>query len=254
MLLALDIGNTNIKIALFEGLRLLHSWRVAMDRRRTADEYGVQMSSFFAHLGLSTKAVDGIIVSSVVPSLNYTIDHMFNIYFPGVIPLQVHAGLRTDLYYEYDSPQKLGSDRICNSVAANRLYGGSCITVDFGTATTFNVMAGQRFLGGMICPGFKVSTTALIESTAMLPKVEFIKPKQVIGTNTEHCLQSGILYGYVGLVEYLVRKARQELGQDAKVIGTGGMGELITAETDCIDVLNPTLTLQGLAMIYEMNR
>ena len=254
MLLALDIGNTNIKIALFEGLKLLHSWRVAMDRRRTADEYGVQMSSFFVHLGLSTKAVDGIIVSSVVPSLNYTIDHMFSIYFPNIVPLQVHAGLRTDLYYEYDSPQKLGSDRICNSVAANRLYGGNCITVDFGTATTFNVMAGQRFLGGMICPGFKVSTTALIESAAMLPKVEFIKPKQVIGTNTEHCLQSGILYGYVGLVEYLVRKARQEVGQDAKVIGTGGMGDLITAETDCIDVLNPTLTLQGLAMIYEMNR
>lgn len=254
MLLALDIGNTNIKIALFDGLNLLHSWRVAVDRKRTADEYGVQMSSFFAHLGLSTTDVNGIIVSSVVPSFNYTIDHMFNIYFPGIAPMQVHAGLRTDLYYEYDAPQKLGSDRICNAVAANRLYGGNCITVDFGTATTFNVMAGPQFLGGMICPGFKVSTTALIENTAMLPKVEFTKPKRVIGTNTEHCLQSGILYGYVGLVEYLVKKAQQELGADAKVIGTGGMGELINAESDCIDVLNPILTLQGLAIIYEMNR
>ena len=254
MLLALDIGNTNIKTGLFEGTQLKHSWRLAVDRHRTADEYGVQIESFFAHLGLSSSIVDGIIFSSVVPSLNYTIEHMFSIYFPDICPLQVHAGLRTDLSIDYDHPNMLGSDRICNAVAARNLYGGCCITVDFGTATTFGVLKEDRFLGGMICPGFKVSTNALIENAAMLPKVEFEKPARVIGTNTEHCLQSGILYGYVGLVEYLVRKVRQELGCPARVIGTGGMGDLIAAETDCIDTLNPTLTLQGLAMIYEMNR
>lgn len=254
MLLALDIGNTNIKTGLFEGIELTHSWRLAIDKHRTADEYGVQMESFFAHLHLNTGDVDGIIFSSVNPSLNYTIEHMCGIYFPGIIPLQVHAGLRTDLHIDYEHPQKLGADRICNAVAACRLYGGCCITVDFGTATTFGVQVGDRFLGGMICPGFKVSTNALIESAAMLPKVEYVRPARVIGANTEHCIQSGILYGYVGQVEYLVRKAQQELGQKARVIATGGMGGLIASETDCIETLNPTLTLQGLAMIFEMNR
>ena len=254
MLLALDIGNTNIKTGLFEACSLKHSWRLAVDKHRTADEYGVQMESFFSHLQLRTKDVNGIIFSSVVPSLNYTIEHMFSIYFPGIRPMQVHAGLRTELAFDYDHPHLLGSDRICNAVAARNLYGGCCITVDFGTATTFGVIREDRFLGGMICPGFKVSTNALIESAAMLPKVEFVKPARVIGTNTEHCLQSGILYGYVGLVEYLIRKVRQELGCPARVIGTGGMGDLIATETDCIDTLNPTMTLQGLAMIYEMNR
>jgi len=254
MLLVLDIGNTNIKIGLFEDQKLLHSWRVAVDHKRTADEYGVQLGMFFNHLNLNMKDVRGIITSSVVPSFNYTIEHMYAIYFPDVAPIMVHAGLKTGMTWGYEQPQRLGSDRICNAVAAGNLYGGDCITVDFGTATTFNVQSGSLFLGGMICPGFKVSTTALLEKTAMLPKVEYVKPSRVIGTSTELCLQSGILYGYVGLVEYMVRKARQELGVNAKVIGTGGMGDLIASETDCIDTLNPTLTLQGLAMLYEMNR
>ncbi len=253
MLLALDIGNTNIKIGLFEANQLLHSWRMSVDKTRTADEYGVQMESFFTHLNLSKASVDGIALSSVVPSLNYTIDHMCSFYFPGIKPLQVHAGLQTGLFIEYDMPQSLGSDRICNAVAAHQLYGGDCITIDFGTATTFGVLRDGHFLGGMICPGFKVSSNALIDSAALLPKVEFINPGSVIGTNTEHCVQSGILYGYVGLVEYLVRKAKAELGRPAKVIATGGMGGLIASETDCIDITNPTLTLTGLRMIYAMN-
>lgn len=254
MLLTLDLGNTNIKVGLFEDLALQHSWRLAVDKNRTADEYGVSMESFFRHLGLSTKAVDGIIFSSVIPSMNYTIEHMCDMYYPGVAPLQVNAFLHTGLLFEYDHPQLLGSDRICNAVAARRLYQSDCcITVDFGTATTFNVLVGNVFKGGIICPGFKISTNALVEKAAMLPKVEYSKPKKVIGTNTEHNIQSGILYGYVGQLEYLVRKIKQELNCPALVIGTGGMGELLSSETDCIDISNPTLTLQGLAMLYEMN-
>ena len=172
MLLVLDIGNTNIKTGLFEGTTLQNSWRLSVDKRRTADEYGIQMESFFHHLHLPTTVVDGIIVSSVIPSMNYTIEHMCSIYFPHIKPLMVHAGLNTGIRLCYEQPNMLGSDRICNAVAAHRLYGGTCITVDFGTATTFGVIADGAFLGGMICPGFKVSTNALIENTAMMPKVE----------------------------------------------------------------------------------
>lgn len=254
MLLALDIGNTNIKTGLFAQDVLLHSWRLAADTSRTADEFGVQMGGFFSHIGLRMQDVDGIIVSSVLPSMNYTIDHMIGIYFPGVKPMQVHAGLRTDLHIHYDQPQYLGSDRICNAAAAFKRYGGNIITVDFGTATTFGVLRGDHFLGGMICPGFKVSSNALVNSAAMLPKVEYINPGSVIGCNTQHCIQSGILFGYVGLVEYLISKAKEELGAPARVIATGGMGDLIANETNCIDIADPTLTLAGLQMIYEMNQ
>ena len=255
MLLALDIGNTNIKTGLFEDGILKNSWRLSVDKRRTADEYGVQMESFFNHLHIPTASVDGIIVSSVIPSMNYTIEHMCKIYFPDHKPMFVHAGLRTDLRIQYENPTRLGSDRICNAVAAHRLYGDTCITVDFGTATTFGVIADGAFMGGMICPGFKVSTNALLENTAMLPKVEYVKPAAVICQSTEKCIQSGILYGYVGQVEYLIRKAKQELlPREAKVIGTGGMGGLVASETNCIDILNPTLTLQGLGFLYELNQ
>lgn len=256
MLLALDVGNTNIKTGLFEGTELLHSWRLSVDKRRTADEYGVQMESFFQHLHIPLASVDGIILSSVSPSMNYTLEHMCAIYFPGKKPLLVHAGLKTGLSaIRYASPATLGSDRIANAVAARRLYGDNCITVDFGTATTFGVIAEGAFLGGMICPGFKVSTDALIDSAAMLPKVEYVLPKTVIGASTEHCIQSGVLYGYVGQVEYLVKKVREEIAPlKAPVIATGGMGGLITGETNSIDLLNPTLTLSGLAFLYEMNK
>lgn len=254
MLLTLDIGNTNIKTGLFVDGVLRHSWRLSADISRTADELGVLLDGFFLHLGLNMRDVKGIIVSSVLPGMNYTIDHMINIYFPGIKPLQVHAGLRTDLHIHYDSPQYLGSDRICNAVAARKLYGGNIITIDFGTATTFGVLREDHFLGGMICPGFKVSSTALVNSAAMLPKVEYINPGSVIGTSTQHCIQSGILFGYVGLVEYLVQKAKAELQAPARVIATGGMSELVANETDCIEVINPTLTLLGLQMIYEMNK
>ncbi|MDR1620549.1 MAG: type III pantothenate kinase [Clostridiales bacterium] len=253
MLLAFDIGNTNIKTGLFENGVLQHSFRLSVDRTRTADEYGIQVESFFHHLHLSPSIIDSIIISSVVPPLNYTIAHMCAMYFSDIDPMFVHAGLRTDLLFSYENPQTLGPDRICNSVAAMRLYGGNSITIDFGTATTFNVLRGNRFLGGMICPGFKVSSNALIESTAMLPKVEFVNPGDAIGANTEHCIQSGLFFGYVGQVEYLVDLAKKALGESATVIATGGMVELILTQTTCIDIINPMLTLAGLGAIYELN-
>jgi type III pantothenate kinase len=186
--------------------------------------------------------------------MNYTIEHMCSIYFPDVPVIQVSADLRLGIKLRYDVLDRLGTDRICTAVAAARLYGGPCITVDFGTATTFGILsADNEFLGGLICPGFKIATEALAENTALLPKIELIKPDTVIGTNTDHAIRSGIIYGFVGQVEYLIRKIHQEIGCKARVVATGGMSELIHSESDYIDVLNPTLTLEGLSMIYEMN-
>ena len=254
MLLALDIGNTNIKTGLFENGELLQSWRITSDRGCTADEYGIKMEAFFQHIKHSPEEVDGIIMSSVIPALDYTIEHMCSLYF-GQTPLKVSADLNTGLKMCYEMPSRLGGDRICNAVAGANLYGGPCIVVDFGTATTFSVVSGEmEFLGGIICPGFIVSSDALVDRTQKLPRVSFVKPDRVIGNNTERCIQSGILYGYVGQVEYLVNRVKQELGTPATVVGTGGMSGLIHSETDCIDYVNPTLTLQGLHILYELNK
>lgn len=255
MLLALDVGNTNVKIGLFENGGLKNSWRMTSNRRRTADEFGIQMESFFNHLNIPTSAVDGIIMSSVIPSMNYTMEHMCSIYFHGQKPMMVDSSLNTGLINRYDHPEKLGSDRICNAVAAYKTYGGPCVTIDFGTATNFAVVSENgEFLGGLICPGFQIATDALIEHTAMLPKIEYNKPSKVICTNTETAIQAGIIYGYVGQIEYLLKKVTQELPCKPKVIATGGMSSLIASETDSIDVLDPILTLTGLSMIYDMNR
>lgn len=255
MLLTLDLGNTNIKVGLFENDKLKYSWRMSSNRRRTADEFGIQMESFFHHLKVPTSAVDGIIISSVIPSMNYTMEHMCSIYFYGQKPMMVEAGLDLGFVNRYEHPETLGSDRICNIVATKTLYPGPAITVDFGTATNFVVISeGGEFLGGLICPGFQISTDALIEKTAMLPKVEYIKPPNAICNNTEQAIQAGIIYGYVGQIEYLVRKLTREMGQSCTVVATGGMSSLIASETDCIDILNPTLTLEGLSMIYQRNK
>lgn len=255
MLLVLDIGNTNIKIGLFDNMKLRHSWRVSADLRRTSDEYGIQMEAFFGHLGFSTAIVDGIIFSSVLPSINYTIEHMFQLYFPGRKVMQVTSELETGIINLYDHPEMLGSDRICNAAAAYKKYGGNCIAVDFGTATNFSVISEKgEFLGGLICPGVKIATDALITSAALLPKVEYIMPDKVLGRNTEHAIQSGIIHGYVGQVDHIIKLIERELGRRMTVIATGGMSGLIASETERIDIINPTLTLEGLSIIYEMNK
>ncbi|MDD7365941.1 MAG: type III pantothenate kinase [Clostridiales bacterium] len=254
MILTLDIGNTNIKTALFDGEKMLQYWRLTTNKMMSSDEYGILLSNLFEHNGLDVKDVTGIIMSSVVPSINFTIEHMLQNYF-GITPMMVVPGVKTGINLKYDNPRELGSDRIANAVAAYELYGGPCIFIDFGTATTFGVMSAKgEFLGGAICPGLKLAAEALVDRAAKLPRFELVKPDTVIGRNTITNLQSGIVYGYVGQVTYLIKKMKQELGApDAKVIATGGLALLVAGETDQIDVLDGLLTLKGLRLIYEKN-
>ncbi len=255
MILALDLGNTNIKSALFEDGKLANSWRMSSVRHRTADELGIMMESFFDHIGRKASEVDGVIISSVIPAMNFTIEHMCSLYFSRAEVMFVGPGIKTGMNIRYDNPKELGSDRICNAVAAYRLYGGPVVTVDFGTATTFGVVSEKGdFLGGAICPGIIISMDALTERTAKLPRVELIKPKSVIGKNTANCIQSGVVYGYVGQVDYIINKIQMELEQpDIKVIATGGMSKLISEYSHYDITINSTLTLEGLYMIYRLN-
>ena len=255
MILTLDIGNTNIKTALFEGMEMLHYWRVSTNRAMSSDEYGILLLNLFAHAGVSPKQVEGIMISSVVPQINFTIEHMCRTYF-GMEPHIIGPGIKTGINIRYENPRELGSDRIANAVAAYELYGGPCITIDFGTATSLGAINEKgEFLGGAICPGIKLAVEALSERTAKLPRIELTKPETVIGKNTVHCMQSGIVYGYIGQIEYLVRRMKAEIGSDkTKVIATGGLAVLVAEESNAIDVLDGLLTLKGLRLIYEKNR
>lgn len=254
MIIVLDVGNTNTKCGLFEESgTLLHSWRMTTKIEQTSDELGITVTSFFRHLGLRTEDVTGIMISSVIPSVNYTIEHMCRIYFHKT-PCFVGPGIKTGINILYDSPRELGSDRIVNAVAAYEIYGGPCITVDFGTATSFGAISEKgEFIGGTICPGIKITADALTTNTAKLPRVELVKPKTVINKNTIGCMQAGILYGYVGQVDYILRKMKAELGGNPKVIATGGLAATIASETKMIDIIDNRLTLQGLYRIYQKN-
>lgn len=255
MLLVMDVGNTNIKTGLFENGKLKYSWRFNTDLRRTADEYGVQMESFFGHLSINTRDVDGIILSSVIPSMNYTIEHMCRLYFHGQSAMLVSSDLKLGLSILYDRPEQLGSDRICNAVAAYESYGGPCVVVDFGTATNFSVVSRKaEFLGGLICPGIIVSADAMVDRAAMLHRVEYVKPARVVCTNTREAIQAGVIQGYVGQVDYILRQIEEELDEEFLVIATGGMSSMIAKETDRIGIVNPTLTLEGLSLIYKRNK
>ncbi|MBR5383988.1 MAG: type III pantothenate kinase [Clostridia bacterium] len=254
MIFTMDVGNTNIKMGLFKGNELIHYWRLATSLTRTSDEYGIAVTSLFESSGLSRDQVTGIMISSVVPPVNFTIEHMCNDYF-GITPKFVLPGIKTGVNIHYDNPQALGSDRICNAVAACEYYGCPCIFIDFGTATTFGVVDEKgAFAGGCICPGIKIASDALVRGTAKLPNFELIKPDTVIGRNTITNLQSGIIFGYVGQVEYLIKKMKKELGrEDTVVVATGGMARMIAAETKAIDKIDGRLTLKGLRLIYERN-
>jgi len=253
MLLAIDVGNTNVTVGVFEGEKLKASWRLAPDVNRLADEYGVLMMNLLAHEGIGGEQIDAAVMVSVVPDLEPVFESVCRRYF-SVRPLMVSAGVRTGLRILYDSPREVGADRVADAVAAIRLYGPPLIVVDLGTGTVFDAISGAGdYVGGAIAPGLGIAAEALFQRAAKLYRVELARPKSAIGRNTVAAVQSGVIFGYVGLVEGIVRRFKEELGEEAKVVATGGWAELMAQETDVIDVVDPNLTLMGLRFIYEMN-
>ena len=255
MLLVIDVGNTNIKYGVWKDDVMLASFRVSSRISRTADEYGSVLVNLLDNSGIKKTDVDGIIVSSVIPTLNYTICHMCE-YFFGISPLMVGPGIKTGLNIKVENPKEVGADRIVNSVAAYKKYGGPVIVIDFGTATTFNVVDGSgAFIGGVIAPGIKTSLSGLVSSTAQLPMIELVPPKKAVAKSTEANMQAGIIFGFSGLVDNIVGKIKKELGDDGvKVVATGGLGEIIAKETKSISLVDRTLTLFGLKLIYDLNK
>ena len=255
MLLAIDLGNTNIKYGVFDGDKLVASFRVSSRISRTADEYGSVLVGLLANSGINKAQIDGIIFSSVIPNLNYTICHMCE-YFFGIAPLMVGPGVKTGLNIKADNPKEVGADIIVNSVSAFTKYGGPLVVIDFGTATTFDVVSEKcELLGVVIAPGIKTSLEGLASKTAQLPMIELDAPKTVIGKNTKHCMQAGVIFGFAGLVDNIVRKIKKELKvENIKVIATGGLGEIIAKESQSISLVDRTLTLDGLRVIYELNK
>ncbi len=254
LLLVIDIGNTNTVIGLYDGERLDQHWRLTTRAEGTVDEYGSTIRHLVLLAGLDYKEIGGIAISSVVPPLTATMERMCRTYF-GHRPVVVGPGIKSGIAILYDNPKEVGADRIVNAVAASERYGGDLIVVDFGTATTFDCVSGAgEYLGGVISPGMGISVEALFKNASKLPRVELAKPKAVIGKNTVQSMQSGIIYGYVGLVEGIVRRLKKEFRSTPKVIATGGLSTLIARETDVVDHVDEHLTLDGLRLLYEKNR
>ncbi len=258
MLLALDVGNTNIVLGVFEGDRLIESWRLGTLRERTADDIGVWVSQLFQHHGIDLTRIDGIVMASVVPPLTGTLISMAQRYF-GKAPLNVDNTVDTGMPLLYTHPEEIGADRIVNAVAAYHAFGRArdvpLIVVDFGTATTFDAVSAKgEYLGGVICPGVQVSADALFQRAARLPRVDVRKPSDLIGRTTVGAMESGLYYGYVGLVDGLVRRIKRELGGRAVCVATGGLAGVIAPEVDLIEHVDPDLTLQGLRLVWERNR
>lgn len=253
MLLAIDIGNTNITLGVFQGDSLKATWRLATDPRRMPDEYGMTILNLLSVRGISSSDIDAVAMCSVVPPLTQVFTELYESFFE-VTPLIVGAGVRTGIKVLYDSPRDVGADRIVDAAAAFRLYGGPLVIVDFGTATVFDAVSAQaEYVGGTIAPGLRVASESLFTTTSQLRRVELVAPSSAIGKNTTHAMQSGLVLGHVDLVEGMVKRFKRELGEDAKVIATGGLAPMIARETSVFDVVNLDLTLVGLQMIYQMN-
>lgn len=254
MLLTIDVGNTNISFGVYEGETLKYSWRVATDHERMPDEYGLQIIGFLEHVRLAPGDFTGVCVASVVPPLTGKLEQACQRYLKQD-PLIVGAGVKTGVRILYENPRSVGADRIVDAAAVQKLYGGPACVVDFGTGTTFDaISATGDYLGGAIAPGIGIAADALFQRAAKLPRVDLTRPPSPIGRNTAHAMQSGLLFGYVGLVEGMVARFRAELGPEMVVIATGGLTDVIARETDVIDVVAPWLTLEGLRIIWDMNR
>ena len=253
MLLVIDVGNTNIVLGIFKDQELVDHWRVSTDRLRTTDEYGVLIRHLFYLNGVNSEEIDAIIISSVVPPVMPTLERMCQRYF-GLTPLVIGPGVKTGMDIKYDNPREVGADRIVNAVAAYEKFGGPVIIIDFGTATTFCAVDKKgTYLGGAICPGIGISTDALVQRTAKLPRIEVVQAEKVICRNTVESMQAGVFYGFVGQVDGIVTQMRRELGCKARVVATGGLAVIVAPATDAIDVVEPMLTLEGLKIIYDRN-
>ncbi len=254
MILVVDVGNTNIVLGLYEGQNLRHHWRLSTNRSATVDEYGVMIHNLFQLAGVRAEQIEGVILSCVVPPIMNTLERLFEAYV-GKQALVVGPGIKTGLNIRYENPREVGADRIVNAVAGIEQYGTPLVVVDFGTATTFDYIdASGAYLGGAIVPGIGISAEALYQRAAKLPRIELSKPKTVIGRNTVAAMQSGIIYGYAGQVDGIVKRIRQEFGVQPRVIATGGMADLIAGESETIETVDPLLTLEGLRIVYERNR
>ncbi|MFA6851145.1 MAG: type III pantothenate kinase [Selenomonadaceae bacterium] len=253
MLLVFDIGNSNIVLGTYEGKKLLKHWRISTDRQKTGDEYGMLINNLFRYQGIRMTDIDAIIISSVVPPLVVPIIKMCERYFH-MRPLVVGPGIKTGIRLKYENPREIGADRIVNTVGAFEQYGGPLIVIDIGTATTFDVVdAHGDYLGGAIAPGIGISTEALFQRAAKLPRIELVTPKSVICRNTITSMQAGIIFGFVGQIDEIVRRIKAEMAQEMTVVATGGLARMIAKESKTIDKLDHFLTLTGLRVLYERN-
>ena len=254
MLLVIDAGNTNVKLGVFREAELLVQWRLHTEHDKGGHEYASDVRELFERAGIDRKEIEGVAIASVVPQLDQALKRMAETCF-GLMPLFVDYTTDTGLKLLYDSPAELGADRIVDAAAAVTKYGAPCIVVDFGTATTFNaVNAAKEYLGGVIAPGIKISSEALFSRAAKLSRVEIKRPEKVIGTSTSSAMQSGIYYGYAGLIDRLLEKMIEEMGSNPRVVATGGLAQVIADASKFIERVDETLTLDGLRVIYERNK
>lgn len=253
MLLTIDLGNTNLTIGLYDGETLSAHWRLATDQARMPDEYGLQLLGLLQNAGCAPADLSGVSLSSVVPQLTSRIVQACNEYLKQS-PFVVDAGVKTGIRIRYEDPRAVGADRVADAVAVMRLYGGPACVIDFGTATTFNALTKDgEYLGGAITAGINLAAEALFTHTAKLARIDLQRPPSVIGRNTVHAMQSGLLFGYVSMTEGMVARFRSELGSDMKVIATGGLAEIVAKETDVIQIVAPWLTLDGLRILWQLN-
>ena len=253
MLFVVDVGNTHTVCGIFAGDELRHHWRVVTEPERTADEFGLLLSNLFSFHRIKPEEITGMILSSVVPPMIQTLEEVAEVYFY-IKPLIVGPGIKTGMPIFYDNPTEVGADRIVNAVAAYEEYRQALIVVDFGTATTFDYISAKgEYRGGAIVPGIGISMEALFQRASKLPQMELLKPKEVVGKNTVHSMQSGVFYGYVGLVDEMVRRMREETRSDPKVVATGGWARLIASESTAIHEVDDLLTIKGLKIIFQRN-